>query len=334
MLKEAIMGFGNELIDEVAEFMQARIMLSAADLDLCTELDRSPRTAGQLAADLGLDERATTRVLDCLAVTGILAKETGRYRLTERGAPLSSLHPESVLPMLRHMSCMWANWSQLTETLRRGANPALAPVIGEKDRDVMLAFIGAMHVIGRGLSRQIAGELDLSGCRALLDIGGGSGTYTMAFLERNPDMRAVIFDFPGVLELARERIAGTPFAGRVSFSSGDFYRDELPAGCDLALLSAIIHQNSPQEHTDLFRKIHRALAPGGRLLIRDHIMDDERTSPPAGAFFAINMLVATPGGNTYTLAEVQAMLENAGFANAQLIKSGGRMDCIVQADKP
>jgi SAM-dependent methyltransferase len=327
------MNFGFGLIDEVGAFMQARVMLSAADLDLCTELDRKPRSAPDLAADLGLDERALTRVLDCLVVMGVLVKIDETYRLTERAAPLSSRHPESILPMIRHMSCMWANWSQLTETMRCGTNPSLTPVLGEKDKDVMTAFIGAMHVIGQGLSRQIADELDLSSFRGLLDIGGGSGTYTMAFLEKNPDMRAVIFDFPGVLDLARKRIADTSFADRVSFSSGDFYHDELPEGCDLALLSAIIHQNSLQENTDLFRKIYRALAPGGCVLIRDHIMDEARTSPSAGAFFAINMLVATPAGDTYTFAEVQGMLADADFTDITLIKTGTRMDCIVQARK-
>jgi len=146
-------------------------------------------------------------------------------------------------------------------------------------------------------------------------------------------MQAVIFDFPGVIELARARIAGTPFADRISLAEGDFYRDELPVGCDCALLSAIIHQNSPQENTELFRKIHRALAPGGCVIIRDHIMDEARTTPPAGAFFAINMLVATPAGDTYTFAEVQDMLSSAGFIDVTLIKTGPRMDCIVQARK-
>lgn len=327
------MSFGNPLIDEVGAFMQARILLSAADLDLFTELESKPRTSCDLAADLGLDTHATTRVLDCLVVTGVLAKTGGCYHLTERGAPLSSLHPASILPMIRHMSSMWNNWSQLTETVRLGKNPALTPVIGEKDKDVMNAFIGAMHVIGQGLSRKIAGELDLASFKQLLDIGGGSGTYAMAFLEKNQNMKAVVFDFPGVLDLARERIAGTPFADRVSFAHGDFYHDELPGGCDCALLSAIIHQNSPQENTELFRKIHRALVPGGCVLIRDHIMDEARTSPPAGAFFAINMLVATPAGDTYTFAEVQDMLEGAGFIDVTLIKTGPRMDCIVQARK-
>ena len=236
--------------------MQARIMLTAADLDLFTELDRKPRSAPDLAADLGLDAHATTRVLDCLVVSTLLTKAGDRYRLTIKGKPLSSLHPESILPMIRHMSTMWDNWSQLTKTLRTGKNPKLVPVIGTKDEEVMRAFIGAMDVVGKDLSREIAAQLDLSTYSMLLDIGGGPGTYTLAFLEKNPHMQAIIFDFPDVLALARERIGNSPLAGRICYAQGDFYKDELPSGCDCALLSAIIHQNSPKENIALFRKIH------------------------------------------------------------------------------
>ena len=115
--------------------------------------------------------------------------------------------------------------------------------------------------------------------------------------------------------------------------AGDFYLDELPTGCDLALLSAIIHQNSPQENLDLYGKIHRALLPGGVLLIRDHIMDEARLNPPAGAMFAINMLVNTRGGDTYTFPEVKETLEAAGFGEVKWIRSGERMDSMVEARK-
>jgi ubiquinone/menaquinone biosynthesis C-methylase UbiE len=327
------MSFGNKLIDDVAAFMRSRIMLTAADLDLFTELDRKPRSAPDLAADLGLDVRAATRVLDCLVVCTLLEKTADRYRLTGRARPLSSLHPESILPMIQHMSTMWGNWSQLTKTVRTGKNPDRVPVIGTQNKDVMRAFIGAMHVVGKDLSREIAALLDLSTYSMLLDIGGGPGTYTLAFLEKNPHMQAIIFDFPDVLALARERIGSSPLAGRICYAQGDFYKDELPTGCDCALLSAIIHQNSPQENIALFRKIHAVLNPGGCLIIRDHIMDESRTSPPSGAFFAINMLVATPAGDTYTFNEVKDMLEKAGFTYAQLLETGERMDCIVQARK-
>jgi len=121
---------------------------------------------------------------------------------------------------------------------------------------------------------------------------------------------------------------------RVELISGDFYADELPGGCDLALLSAIIHQNSPEQNLDLYRKIHRAILPGGTLMIRDHIMDESRTRPPAGAIFALNMLVATEGGDTYTFREVKSDLEAAGFNDIRQIRQGENMDCIITARKP
>ena len=323
-----------DIFTEYAGWMKARIVLTAAELDFFTLLDEKPLFAEELAQRLKADTRAVTRILDCLVIFELLHKKNGRYALTEQGSFFSSRHPESVLPMLLHMNNMWDNWAQLTETVRQGKNPRLKSVIDAKDEGITRAFIGAMHVIGRSLSREIATSYDLSRCKRLLDLGGGSGTYTIAFLERNPNMTAVIFDLPDVISLAVERLKDEGFLERVTLVAGDFYKDELPAGCDLALLSAIIHQNSPQENLDLYKKIYRALAPGGMLLIRDHVMDESRTKPPAGALFAINMLVATAGGDTYTFKNIKDTLEQAGFQVVKQVRSGERMDCLVEARKP
>jgi len=134
--------------------------------------------------------------------------------------------------------------------------------------------------------------------------------------------------------MARRRLADAGLLGRVRLAAGNFYRDELPAGHDLALLSAIIHQGSPQDNRELFRKVFRALVPGGRIVIRDHIMDPDRTQPRDGAVFAVNMLVNTKGGSTYTFGEVRDWLEAAGFAGVRLLQKGHRMDGLVEALKP
>ena len=323
-----------DIFTEYAGFMKTRIILTAAELDFFTLLDEKPLTAEELAQRLKADARAATRILDCLVIFELLNKKNGRYALTEQGSFFSSRHPESVLPMLLHMNNMWDNWARLTETIRKGENPSLKSVIDAKDEGITRAFIGAMHVIGRGLSREIASSYDLSRFKQLLDLGGGSGTYSIAILERNPNMTAVIFDLPDVISLAVERLKDEGFLERVTLVAGDFYKDELPAGCDLALLSAIIHQNSPQENRALYKKIYRALEPGGVLLIRDHVMDESRTRPPAGALFAINMLVCTSGGDTYTFNEIRDTLEQADFKEVQQVRSGERMDCLVEARKP
>jgi ubiquinone/menaquinone biosynthesis C-methylase UbiE/predicted transcriptional regulator len=323
-----------DIFTEYAGWMKARIILTAAELDTFTLLDGEPLTAEELAVKLKADARAVARILDCLVVFELLQKSSRRYALTGKGAFFSSRHPESVLPMLLHMNNMWDNWSRLTQTVREGKNPNLNSVINAKDEAVTRAFIGAMHVIGKSMSQKIAASYNAGSFKRLLDIGGGSGTYTIAFLEQNKYLHAVIFDLPDVIALAAERLKAQGYLERVSLVAGDFYKDELPKGCDLALLSAIIHQNSPQENLALYRKIYQALEPGGAVLIRDHIMDESRTRPPAGALFAINMLVHTTGGDTYTFKEIKEMLEQAGFQDVLLARSGERMDCLVEGRKP
>lgn len=322
-----------KVLEEVREFLKSRVILTAAAFDLFTRLDERAADVDALAGELQVGRRPLTRLLDCLVALGFLAKEEGVYRPTERGAFLSSNHPKTELPMVLHMNELWESWSGLTDTVRTGTNPRRKP-LPERLRKSPEAFIGAMHVVGRQLAKEIADAYDLSPFNKLLDIGGASGTYTEAFLEKNPKLKGVLFDLPDVIPLARERLGKEGLLDRVELVEGNFYKDNLPEGCDLALLSAIIHQNSPDENVALYKKIFQALVPGGKVLIRDHVMDPDRTYPPAGALFALNMLVNTRGGDTYTFEEIKTGLESVGFEQASLLRRGERMDCLVEAIKP
>ena len=325
MIQEKVMA-------ESRAFMSSRVILTATEIDFFTLLEKKPSTAKDLAERLGLDLKATTRLLDCLVVYGFLKKFEGRYLNTEKGAVLSADHPETVRPMVLHMDHLWTTWSQLTERVRKGQDLQTKPGL-KFDEKSMKAFIGAMHVGAKTLSSEIVEAYDSSPYNKLLDVGGASGTYSVAFLRKNPKMRAVIFDLKKVIPMAKERLQEEGLFDRVEFVAGDFYKDALPTGCDLALLSAIIHQNSIEENETLFLKIHRALEPGGVILIRDHIMDESRTKPPAGAVFALNMLVNTRGGDTYTFREVKDALEKAGFKDIRLLRTGEKMDCLVEGRK-
>ncbi|HAA02778.1 MAG TPA: hypothetical protein DCE18_05345 [Syntrophobacteraceae bacterium] len=331
--RSAVVKPGDAVVAEARGFMKSRVILTAAELGLFTRLEEKPCRAQELAQEKGFDVRATTRLLDCLVTLGLISKRDGVYQLAESGALYSSHHPETILPMVLHMNRLWDTWSDLTEVVRTGghADRDSGIQMGEED---WKAFIGAMHVVGRELSLIIAGEYDLSRFRRLLDIGGGSGTYTIAFLQQDSAMTAVIFDLEHVIPMAIERIAAEGLADRVDLVAGDFYQDELPTGCDLAFLSAIIHQNGPEENLGLYRKIYEALEPGGAVLIRDYLMDESRTVPPAGAMFAINMLVNTRAGDTYTFEEVKAQLEEAGFTEVKQIRICEGMDCLVEGLKP
>jgi predicted O-methyltransferase YrrM len=199
----------------------------------------------------------------------------------------------------------------------------------------MGAFIGAMDAMARARAPELVKTIRPGDARHFLDIGGASGTYTIAFLRAAPQMRATLFDLPPVIALARRRLQAEGMLRRVTLVAGDFYRNPLPTGHDLALLSAIIHQNSRTQNAALYRKTFRALTPGGRLVVRDHIMNPDRTRPRDGALFAVNMLCGTPGGGTYTFPEVREDLKAAGFTRVRLLRKGDdRMNGIVEAFRP
>jgi ubiquinone/menaquinone biosynthesis C-methylase UbiE len=323
-----------KLLEQSAAFQECRILLTAAELDLFSMLEDRPRTADDLAAARGWDVRALRILMDALAAMGILARSSsGYYGLPEHLAGLlSSTAAESILPMILHRGAMWQSWSNLTEVVRTGANPNPMGA-GSRSQKEMEDFIGAMHVVGRDLAETIADSVDLSRYRRMLDIGGGSGTYIMAFLSRAPHMTATLLDRPDVVEMARKRLTHAGFISRVNPVAGDYNTDEMPEGHDLAFLSAVIHINNRQRNLDLFRRIHRSLDPGGTILIRDHFMDSRRTSPKSGAIFAVNMLVATQAGDSHTFADVKTDLETAGFENVRMIREGQDMDQLVAAVK-
>jgi hypothetical protein len=147
-------------------------------------------------------------------------------------------------------------------------------------------------------------------------------------------MKATLFDLPEVIEMARERLKAEGLLDRTTLVAGNFHKQELPEGNDLALISAIIHSNSPEQNLDLYRKVFRSLNPGGRILIRDHVMEPDRAYPKSGALFAINMLVGTEGGGTYTYKEIEDDLLTAGFTKVRLIQQGEQMDALVEGFKP
>lgn len=317
------------------QFMESRVLLTAAELNLFTLLDEAPSTAENLAGRITADLRGLTILLDALSAMGLLIKEPdGVYQCSpDVAACLSDRSPHSVLPMIHHANHLWKSWSNLTSKVT-GTDPAEIPASAVRNADDMRAFIGAMHVVGAPLANKIVAAVKPGEARNLIDVGGASGTYTIAFLSAAPKMKATLFDRPAVIPIARERLAEAGMADRVRFVAGDFYADELPGGHDLAMLSAIIHQNNASQNVELFRKVLYAMVSGGRLIIRDHVMEPNRIAPKEGAIFAVNMLVNTQGGSTYTFDEIKTWLEEAGFTKVRLIQTGYHMDALVEAFKP
>ncbi len=327
----------DEIMAIGSAFQASRILLTAAELDLFTKLKSGPRTAEEISAHEGWDARGLRISMDALVSMGLLTKSPqGQYSADADVIKLlASDEEESILPMIQHRASMWRTWSNITEIVRTGKNPRFeSGGSPERSEAETKAFIGAMQVIGRRLADGIVRDLDLSPYSKFLDIGGGSGIYTVAFLKKAPHMTATLFDLPDVIELTRSRLESEGLLDRVRLTAGDYTTDELPPGRDLALLSAIIHSNSRAGNVELYGRAFRALKSGGTLLIRDYIMDESRTKPESGALFAVNMLAATRGGDSYTYKEVREDLAEAGFKDVKLIRDGDNMDQVVAAVKP
>jgi predicted O-methyltransferase YrrM len=327
---------GNDQVGSVLEqsrgFWAARILLTAVELDIFTLLGDAAKTAQQVSSALSSTPRGTEMLLNALVALHTLEKENGSFRVKpglERA--LSSTAPESVLPMLQHMAHMWDSWSKLTEIVKNGKDTNTFEPLQGNER--VRAFIDAMHIIGRITATGAVTKLDLNGHKNFIDVGGGSGIYTIALLKASPDLRATLFDLPPVIEIAREKIEEEGLKDRVKFAKGDYHADVLPGWHDLALLSAIIHANSPDENRALYEKVYTALVPNGKIVIRDYVMSDDHTTPPGGALFAINMLANTPGGGVYSFAETKAALEAAGFEGVAIVNQGD-MDSLVIGNKP
>lgn len=323
-----------QILDMMNGFRSACVLGAAAELDLWASLGDESLTAQQVAARLQCDLRALTMLLDALAALQLLDKLDGRYHVpAELRAWLVEGSPQSVLPMLWHVTNVMRSWTQLAATVTQGIPPPRQPSIRGADAD-RAAFIAAMHAISGPMADDLVAQLGPPKFRRLLDVGGASGTWTLAFLRALPGATATIFDLPDAIQQARGRLVGTPLADRVELVAGDFYVDQLPSGADFAWVSAICHQHSRRHNRELFAKVCEALVPGGRIAIRDVVMEPCRTQPREGALFAINMLVNTDSGGTFTFEEYAEDLRAAGFEDSRLTVKHEAMNSVIVAHKP
>jgi cyclopropane fatty-acyl-phospholipid synthase-like methyltransferase len=191
------------------------------------------------------------------------------------------------------------------------------------------SFIAAMHRNARERAPHVVRAIGTAGARRMLDVGGGSGAYSIAFAQASAELHAEVLDRPEVLEIAQGHIDRAGLAGRVTTRVGDLRTDDFGEGFDLVLVSAICHMLSPAENRDLLRRCYRALAPRGRVVIQDFILEEDKTAPKMAALFSLNMLVGTEGGASYNESEYAAWLGEAGFREAIRIRLPGPSGLMV-----
>ncbi|HSF68220.1 MAG TPA: methyltransferase [Nitrospiraceae bacterium] len=305
--------------DAVTGYRLSRVLIAAVELDLFTTVGAASWTIADLAREMKVSERGLAILCRNLAMAGLLEKRGETYRNSRLSATaLNGHHPDYRGDYLRLITNHWAEWGRLLESVKSGL-----PLGHDtpEEPDYRRRFTWAMHQRTLETAPKIAAQINLSRAQTLLDLGGGPGTYAMAFLAKNPALRATVCDRPAALDVAKE-IASTHKAGaRLSYMPLDLLTDDIPGTYDVMWCSNVLHIYSPQDNQSLFRRALAALNPGGRLLIQDAFLHDkEGLFPEEASLFAVSMLLFTDRGDTYRATETSSWLIDAGFERVRVLR--------------
>ena len=295
-------------------FQQSRILLTAVELKIFTVIDKHLLTSKEVALKLNTDEKATDRLMNALCAMGLLKKIHGKFYNSESASQFLVEGKPEFMGGLFHTNELWKTWSTLTEAVKKGTSVYKRNLENSQWTN---SFIAAMHYRALKEAKVVSYMIELKNVKRMLDVGGGSGAFAMKFVESNPDMKAVIFDLPEVIPLTRKYVEEFLYKNNISFIEGNYLTDEIGDDYDLIFLSAIVHSNSFDENKFLIKKCFDALNKNGQIIIKDWIMDEDRTKPTGGVLFAINMLVGTKNGDTYTESEMRDWLNNAGISKIE-----------------
>lgn len=305
-----------DLHDLGVSYWRACVLHTAVKLKVFTELADETLDALQIARRIETEPRATELFLNAAASLGLLTKEADRFKNTSFSKEyLDERSPDFQGNIIYHFSHMYNAWGRLDEAVRTGQS-----IVKREDRneEVTRQFLLGMHNLAVRGAKVLSDQLDLSSHHRLLDLGGGPGTYSLYFCLNNPNLSALVFDLPDTEKVAREKAESFGLTDRVRFSPGDFHKDSLPDGpFDVVFMSHILHGSSFEKCASLIKKVYPVLKPGGEIIVQEFVLDEEKTSPTFAAIFALNMLIHTPGGRTFSYAEIKRWLEDAGFVDTE-----------------
>jgi SAM-dependent methyltransferase len=311
-----------DLMSLASGHVEARIVQTAVELGIFDALEASPLAAETIATSRKLNPQAAELLLNALASLKLLNKQAEIFSLADiskRYLLLSS--PNYVGGMIRFDSSLWHCWEKLPDAIRSG-KPVRPPNMYQDDPDETEIFINAMDSLikARGDSEVMATAFNWEEVGELLDVGSGPATYPIALCKRFPNLRAAIIDLPATLNITQRFVREASIEDRIRLIAGDYRVDPIPGRYDVILLSNIIHGEGSDVNQELVHKLHSNLKPGGRIIIKDHILDESRGHPPVGAIFSLLMLLTTTSGRCYSFDEIKGWMENAGLIRVQQIE--------------
>ena len=317
-------------LSQIADgYRQAATLNTAQHLGIFSALAEKEMDAGELATLLELDKRNLGLLLRALVAMDLLRiDEEQRFYL--HGLALEFLTPGAEYYMgdiIEHGYDLMQRWVRMGEVVQSG-KPIPRKAGGRSPRQLR-AFIMGMQNISKLSAEEVVDVLDLHGVKRILDLGGGPGTYLYGFLKRLPEASGAVLDLPDVVEIAQEQAVAEGMEERVDLIPGDMFSTDLGGPWDLIFIGNIIHSYGPETNRELVSRCAKALAPGGRLAIKDFFLDSTGTQPKNGALFSLNMMTANEEGRAYRRAEVEEWMLQAGLTIHSLHQVGTHSGVLV-----
>jgi len=300
-----------QLLSTSSAYWRGCTLQSSVRLKVYSAIGEKHISGEELSELLGSDVAATILFLDALSAMGLLVKDGGKYRNSpEANQFLVESSPNYMGHIILHHHHLLDGWAQLDQRVQTG-KPVTRRSYGEDvERE---SFIMGMFNLAMQVAPQVADQVDLSGKKRLLDLGGGPGTYSIHFCKANPELEAVIFDRPTTEPFARNTIAQFELNERIGFMGGNFLQDPISGGSyDVVWVSHILHSNTPEQCRHIIKKCVDSMSKGGMILIHDFILDDNKDGPEFPALFSLNMLLGDTGGRSYSQEELFDMLKRSG----------------------
>jgi len=308
--------------ETVNAFRRTEALKSAIELGIFSSLAKDSLSAAEIAKKGNISERGTRILCDYLVVIGFLAKEGNLYRNTVDSAMFldrkSPAYVGNAIDFLLSPTTR-EEVGHLTEYVKTGKGGTHNDAF-EANNPKWIDFARTMGVLQSMPAQANAKALQLDPAKKhkVLSLAAGHGMFEIAVGKLNPKTDMVAVDWPVVLEVAKENAKAAGVADRYHTIPGDAFKVDFGKDYDVALVTGFLHHFDPPTCEELLRKVHAALTPGGKLSIAEFVPNDDRVSPPGPAAFSLNMLAATPGGDSYTFKELESMLKKAGFQSPEM----------------
>jgi SAM-dependent methyltransferase len=317
-------------------FWASKTLLSAVELGLFSLLADGPRGAEDLISTLGLQGRGARDFLDTLVALGLLERDGGLYRNTaETDLFLDRAKPTYVGGLLEMANRrLYPFWGKLTDALRTGQPQNEAAAGGDPfgaiyaDPVGLDGFLRAMTGVSLGTAHAMADAFPWAEVRSFVDIGCAQGGLSVVLARAHPHLSGIGFDLPAVGPVFEAYAREQGVADRLRFTGGDFFAEPLPRA-DVIVMGHILHDWDLDQKRMLLGKAYDALATGGRLIVYDALIDDERRTNAFGLLMSLNMLIETPGGFDYTGADCLGWMRDAGFSSAVVRPLDGPNSMVV-----